>query len=375
VVAANVRDALIGFTGLFLLTRRFAEARGYLMSLAAKLNGGLIPKELPEDGSAANYDGADTSLWFIHAVHDYLRYTGDVAALSEGLLDTCAKIIERYRAGTAGLGIKCDDDGLLCSRVPGLGTTWMDAKVGDWVVTARQGRPVELNALWYSALRIVGPWCDEADQPRRATDFSALADCAKQAFNRVFWHEQSNCLHDVVTDYGVDASVRPNQLLAISLPFPALDTARHEAVLESVKSELLTPVGLRTLSPRDPAYQKQYGGDVVSRDRAYHQGSVYPWLLGPYIAAMLRVRGRTLEVRREALDLLRGCLHHMEDHFGQLCELFDGDSPHHPGGAIASARNVGQILRCYVEDILNIAPNPAAPSATRPLGSRPGVKL
>jgi predicted glycogen debranching enzyme len=371
----SVRDALIGFAGLFLVTKRFVEARSFLTLLASKLNGGLIPTELSEDGSAPQYDGADTSLWFIHAVHDYLRYTGDVKALADGLLDTCAKIIERYRDGTAGLGIKCDEDGLIGSRVPGMGTTWMDAKVGDWVVTARQGRPVELNALWYSALRIVAPWCDEADQPRRASELVALADRAKQSFNRVFWHDQSSCLYDVVTDYGVDAAVRPNQLLAMSLPHPVLDASRHAAVLASVTTQLLTPLGLRTLAPGDPAYQDRYGGDVVSRDRAYHQGSVYPWLLGPYIAAMLRVRGRTLEVRREALDLLRGCLHHMEDHLGQLCELFDGDAPHRPGGAIASARNVGQLVRCYVEDVLNVAPTPPTNAATRPVTTRPPVKL
>jgi glycogen debranching enzyme len=234
----------------------------------------------------------------------------------------------------------------------------MDAKVGDWVVTARQGRPVELNALWYSALRIVAPWCDEAGQPRRGAELGALADRVKLAFNRAFWHEHSGCLYDVVTDYGVDASIRPNQLLAISLPHAVLDVSRHAAVLECVTEHLLTSVGLRTLSPQDPAYQRAYGGDVVSRDRAYHQGSAYPWLLGPYVAALLRVRGRGVEVRAEALDCLRGCLHHLEDHYGQLCELFDGDAPHRPGGAIASARNVGAILRCYVEDVLNVAPVP-----------------
>jgi predicted glycogen debranching enzyme len=359
----SIRDALIGFTGLFLVTRRFAEARAFLAMLASKLNGGLIPTELPEDGSAPQYDGADTSLWFIHAVYDYLRYTNDVQSLQGSLLDTCAKIIERYRAGTAGLGIKCDDEGLLHSRVPGMGTTWMDAKVGDWVVTARQGRPVELNALWYSALRIVAPWCDEADQPRRGAELSALADRVKPAFNRVFWHEHGGCLYDVVTDYGVDGSIRPNQLLAISLPHAVLDASRHAAVLDCVTQHLLTPLGLRTLAPQDPAYQRAYGGDVVARDRAYHQGSVYPWLLGPYVAAMLRVRGRGAQVRAEALDCLRGCLHHVEDHFGQLCELFDGDAPHRPGGAIASARNVGAILRCYVEDVLNVEPAPP-PSVT-----------
>lgn len=371
----NVRDALIAFSGLFLVTRRFAEGRAFLRTIAAKLNGGLLPTKLPEDGSAPIYDGADTSLWFVHAVAQYVRYSGDARALADGLFDTCAKIIERYRTGTAGLGISCDASGLIGSRVAGIGTSWMDAKVGDWLITPRQGQTVELNALWYNALRLVAPWCDEHDQPKRASEFTGLADRMKLAFNRAFWHAQAGCCYDVVMDNGVDASIRPNQLLAISLPHAVLATERHASVLETIERDLLTPMGLRTLAPHDPAYQGRYGGDVVARDRAYHQGAAYPWLLGPYISAALRVRGRTANVRADALNILRGCLDHVAGPgFGQLCELFDGDTPQRGNGAIASARSVGEILRAYVEDVMNENPETPKQTTAKIPAPRPPVK-
>ncbi|CAN5544880.1 amylo-alpha-1,6-glucosidase [soil metagenome] len=371
--APSLRDALIAFSGLFLVTRRFAEARAFLTMIASKLNGGLLPTELPEDGTSPLYDGADTSLWFVHAVQQFMRYTGDVKTLGEKLFDTCAKIVERYRTGTAGLGIACDASGLIGSRVSGVGTSWMDAKVGDWVITPRQGRTVELNALWYNALRTVAPWCDEFDQPNRGAELTALADRLKPAFNRAFWHEQAGCCYDVVMDSGVDASIRPNQLLAIALPHPVLASERHAAVLDVVERDLLTPVGVRTLAPDDPAYQGRYGGDVVARDRAYHQGTVYPWLLGPYVSAMLLVRGRAANVRAEALRCVRGCLDHLSGPgLGQLCELFDGDDPHRPGGAMASVRSAGEVLRCYVEDVLNENPETPKPESKLP-APRPPV--
>ncbi len=371
--APSVRDALISFGGLFLVTNRRDEARAFLTLVASKLNGGLLPTDLAEDGSSPHYTGADTSLWFIHAVQQYIRYTADVKTLGETLFDTCAKIVERYRTGTAGLGIACDASGLIGSRVSGIGTSWMDAKIGDWVITPRQGRTVELNALWYNALRVVAAWCDEFDQPKRATELTALADRMKLEFNRAFWHEPAGCCCDVVMDGGLDASIRPNQLLAIALPHAVLASDRHASVLEAVERNLLTPLGLRTLSPDDPAYQGRYGGDVVSRDRAYHQGTVYPWLLGPYISAMLRVRGRSTQVRADALRCVRGCLDHLASAgLGQLCELFDGDDPQKPNGAIASVRSVGELLRCYVEDVLN--ENPETPkSANKAPVPRPPV--
>jgi glycogen debranching enzyme len=234
----------------------------------------------------------------------------------------------------------------------------MDAKVGDWVVTPRVGRPVELNALWYNAVRIAAELCGRFNRPDRAKSLTELAATIREAFNLRFWNEDNRCCFDVVEDHGRDPSIRPNQLLALSLPFAVLDTERHERVLDRVKTELLTPCGVRTISPDDSRYHGRYEGNVQSRDRAHHNGSAFPWLLGPYVTALLNLRGRGPAARQEARDLLRTCLDHIVNE-GQLCELFDGDAPHRPAGAIASAISVGEVLRCYCEDVLGLGP--AAP--------------
>jgi glycogen debranching enzyme len=272
------------------------------------------------------------------------------------MLPTIHQIIAAYRNGTE-LGIRADGDGLLQTRAPGTPTTWMDAKVGDWVITPRAGRPSSLNALWYIALCIAADLSRRFGQFDRDAELSVLAVHMKEAFNRRFWNEAEGCLFDVVDDHGNDPSVRPDQILAISLPHAVLDISRHQAVLQKVMGELLTPVGVRTLSPRDPSYQGRYGGSVVARDRAHHQGSAFPWLLGPLVTAYLRINGRGQEARRAALNMLKGCLQYMDDPgMGQICELFDGDASHRPAGAVASARSVAEILRCYVEDVLDLAP-------------------
>jgi glycogen debranching enzyme len=233
----------------------------------------------------------------------------------------------------------------------------MDAKVGEWVVTPRAGRPVELNALWYNALRIAAELFERFGRTTQASDLRDLAAKAQASFNKKFWNAERGCCFDVVDDHGTDPSVRPNQLLAVSLPFPVLSIERHPTLLEKVHRALLTPFGLRTLAADDPSYQGRYTGDVVSRDRAYHQGSAFPWLLGPWVTAYLRVLGRGASTRREALRFLEPCLEHVQGAgMGHLCELFDGDAPHRPGGAIASAASVGELLRAYVEEILDHQP-------------------
>jgi predicted glycogen debranching enzyme len=356
----SVRDALIAFPGVFLVTKNFAGAKALLQSLATKLDHGLLPSGLPENGSAPVYHGADVSLWFINSLWQYLRYTGDEETVSR-LLDAVQEIVTEYRHGTL-LGIATDADGLLKTHAAGIGTTWMDAKVGDWVVTPRAGRPVELNALWYNALRIAGELCERFGRTAQAGDLRDLAAKAQASFNRKFWNGDRGCCFDVVADHGTDPSVRPNQILAISLPFPVLSSDRHPTLLEKVHRALLTPVGLRTLAQDDPSYQGRYAGDVVARDRAYHQGSVFPWLLGPWVTAYLRVLGRSATTRREALRFLEPCLEHVQGTgLGHLCELFDGDAPHRPGGAIASAASVGEVLRAYVEEILDQGPTMPAP--------------
>jgi glycogen debranching enzyme len=233
----------------------------------------------------------------------------------------------------------------------------MDAKVGDWVVTPRQGRPVSINALWYNALRVASDLHARFRNTDRADDLLFIAECLREAFNRRFWNQAHGCCYDVVEDHGYDPSIRPNQIFAVSLPYPVLDLARHAAVVERVQGELLTVTGLRTLSPKDPAYQGHYFGPQVTRDRAYHQGSVFPWLLGPFITAYLRVHGRGDAARQQVRSMLDGCITYMQtDGQGQLCELFDGNPPHEPGGALASARSVAEVLRAYVEDVLDLAP-------------------
>jgi glycogen debranching enzyme len=282
------------------------------------------------------------------------------------LLDTALDILDQYRAG-ADLGIKTDSDGLLLCRSPGVGATWMDAKVGDWVITPRSGRPVELNALWYNAIRIVAQLCERFGDSRHATELDSLAGRAKAAFNRRFWNESESCCYDVIDDHGPDSAIRPNQLLAISLPFPVLDADRHAAVLQRVRSDLLTPFGPRTLVSREHGYQGRYGGNVVSRDRALHQGCVHPWLLGHYITALLRVFGRSEATRTLARQLLGPSLEHLRTiGTGQIPELFDGDAPHRPGGAIAAATSVGEILRVYVEEVLDQAPRTIQSAPLKP---------
>ena len=361
------REALIAFAGLLLVSGRFPEAKSLLTGLASKLRNGLLPSQFPEDGSPPVYHGADISLWFINALWHYLRYTGDEAT-GKNLLDVALQIIDAYRHG-ADLGVAADAEGLLASRAPSIPTTWMDAKVGDWVITPRGGRPVELNALWYNAVRTAAELCGRFGRTERVAPLRDLASSIEQAFNARFWNDPAGCCFDVVDDHGTDPSIRPNQLLAISLPFAVLSLERHQSVLDRIRSDLLTPMGIRTLAPADPGYQGRYEGNVVARDRACHNGSAFPWLLGHYVTALLKLRGRGDAARAEAHGLLRPCIDYLlADGMGQLCELFGGDLPHPPGGAITSATAVGELLRCYVEDILGVEPastSPSAPSAPK----------
>jgi predicted glycogen debranching enzyme len=354
--APSGRATLMAFTGLFLVPGRFGDARALLLSLAAREEHGLLPTAFPEDGSAPLSVGADVALWYINAVWHYFRYTQDVATLRRKLLDVAHRIIDRYRAGTD-LGIAVDSEGLLLTRATGIPTTWMDAKVGDWVLTPRQGRPVELNALWYNAVCIAAELSDRYGSADRAADLAALARRIRVAFNRRFWNDPAGCCFDVVDDHGSNSSLRPNQLLAVSLAFPALSLERHGRVVAKIRETLLTPRGIRTLSPGEKNYAGRYEGNVGSRDRAHYNGSAHPWLLGHYLTALLRVRGRSSPVRDEARAALHGLLDYITgDGLGQLCELFDGDQPHRPGGATSSALSVGEVLRAYAEDVLDLGP-------------------
>jgi predicted glycogen debranching enzyme len=350
------RHALIAFAGLFLVPGKFSAGRGLLLSLLDRFADGLLPSSLSETGGDAVYQGADVSLWFVNAVHQYLRYSGDEETIRGPLLDAVLRVVTSYRLGTK-LGIRTDAQGLLQSHQPGAPTSWMDAQASDWVVTPRSGRPVELNALWYNAVRIAADLAERFGAAEKAEDLSELAASIKAAFNNRFWNDRNKCCYDVIDDHGYDSAVRPNQLLAVSLPYPVLSADRFEPVLDRVRSELLTPFGLRTLSPADPAYQGHYGGNIINRDRAYHNGSAFPWLLGQFVTAYLVVHGRGEGARSEAKAILQPCVNYLlKDGLGQLCELFDGDKPYRPGGALASAASVAEVLRAYAQDVLDQQP-------------------
>jgi predicted glycogen debranching enzyme len=351
------RQTLIGFTGLFLVTGRFGDARNLLLTQIERLRDGLLPTVLGETGGPPQYNGVDTSLWFINAVYDYLHYTSDSETVRTSLMDAVFRIVDAYRHGT-GLGIGAEVDMLLKTNQPGVATTWMDAQADGWVVTPRGGKAVEVNALWYNAVRIAAELADRFGPPHRANELRQFASAIKSSFNRRFWNPSANCCYDVLEDGGGDPSIRPNQLLAVSLPFPVLIDSRHEAVVETVRKHLMTPYGPRTLSPADPKYRGHYGGDVVTRDRAQHQGSVFPWLLGAFATAYLRVHGRGEGARREVAQYLEPSIAYLTGPgVGQLVELFDGDAPHRPGGAIAAAASVAEVLRAWSQDVLGELPS------------------
>jgi predicted glycogen debranching enzyme len=349
----NVRDTLIALPGTLLVTGQYDVAKGILLGLASQVRNGTMPTEFYETGGEG-YSGADTPLWFVNAVFHYHRYTKDEATLAR-LLPAVDQIVAAYELGAAA-DVEIDRDGLVATRAAG--ATWMDACTDGHYVTPRVGKPVELNALWYNALRIAAELSETFGSAVRARELRALAAKVYLAFNERFWNPVGHCCYDVVSDVGAnDTSVRPNQLLAVSLPMPVLGIERHPAVLERVRLDLLTPLGPRTLSAYDGAYVNHYRGDVAARDRALHNGSVHPWLLGQFVSAYVRVMGRSAKVRAQVHNLLLPCIAYLrEQGLGHLPELFDGDAPHRPGGAIASAMSVAELLRCYVEDVLDQSP-------------------
>jgi len=345
------RDTMISLSGLTLSTGRYEDARNILTGFAAHVDQGMLPNRFPDAGEAPEYNTADATLWLFHAVHEFLGYTRDYTFVRTQLFSTLAEIIAWHERGTR-YGIRLDSDGLLQTGQPGVQLTWMDAKVGDWVVTPREGKPVEIQALWYNALRVMEHLSTALHREEDAARYAALAERTRARFRQIFWNESAGCLYDVVADSGPDPAVRPNQIFAVSLPHALLEGEAAQRVVDVVEWELLTPYGLRTLSPRDPKYHGRYAGDVRSRDSAYHQGTVWPWLLGPFLTAYVKVHGGAAEARRRAdhfLDAMRA--HLLDAGVGQISEVFDGDAPHRPGGCIAQAWSVAEVLRTYKEDV------------------------
>jgi predicted glycogen debranching enzyme len=350
------RDTMISLPGLTLPTGKHDVARSILSTFARHVDQGMLPNRFPDAGETPEYNTVDATLWFFEAARAYLAYTGDEEFVRTELYPVFTDIISWHARGTR-YGIKVDPSGLLSSGEPGVQLTWMDAKVGDWVVTPRRGKPVEIQALWYNALCIMEDLArrfgDEASQKR----YRNMAAMANWAFNRLFWNEKDGCLYDVVNGGPPDASMRPNQIFAVSLPYTMLSPDRSRSVVEKVREHLLTPYGLRTLAPTDPQYRGRYQGGPVERDGAYHQGTVWPWLIGPFISAYVKVNGASEAARNQASEWLMPLKDHLSDAaLGHISEIFDGDAPQRPVGCVAQAWSVGEVLRGYAEDVKGIRP-------------------
>ncbi len=344
------RDTMISLEGLTLTTGRPQEASWILRTFAHYVCDGLIPNMFPEGEKKGLYHTADASLWFFHAVERYMATTGDRRTLC-AILPKLHEIAKAHIAGTR-FGIHVDPaDALLVQGAEGYQLTWMDAKVDGWVVTPRRGKAVEINALWYNALCLLSKWTEQEGEPGEAATYRNYASRARESFNRKFWNPERGFLFDVVDGEsgggppGNDSSCRPNQLFAISLEHPILDESRWAPVVDAATKFLLTPVGLRSLAPGEPEYKQRYDGDLRSRDAAYHQGSVWGWLIGPYIEALAKVYPE-----RCSLELLRGFSAHLDQAcIGSISEIFDAEEPHTPRACIAQAWSVAEVLRCFVK--------------------------
>jgi len=338
------RDTMIALPGLTLATGRYDIARSILQEFARYADRGMLPNRFPDAGETPEYNTVDATLWFFEAIRQYVERTDDYDMVRRKLYPVLTGIIDFHLAGTR-YGIKVDQDGLLNCGESGVQLTWMDAKIGDWVVTPRYGKPVEIQALWYNALRTMDGLAAAFRDLDNKKLYASLAHQAASSFNAEFWNTEEDCLFDVVGRDGPDASIRPNQIFAVSLYYSMLDLERSVRVVRKVERELLTPFGLRTLAPSDPRYVRHYGGDAYTRDSAYHQGTVWPWLFGPFIEAYLRVHDWSDEAHNKAFHWLEPLRLRMNEYgLGQVSEVCDGDPPHTPGGCIAQAWSVGQLL-------------------------------
>lgn len=335
------RDSMISLEGLTLVTGRHAEAGYILRTFLSHVRDGLIPNFFPDRGTEGVYHTADATLWYFHAFSRYMAVTGDRTALRD-YLPVLNDIIAHHRNGTR-FGIRMDpQDGLLIQGAEGYQLTWMDAKVDGWVVTPRRGKAVEINALWYNALRLLQQWREESGEDAR--EIATIADQARASFNSRFWCEAQQGLFDVIDgEHGNDPACRPNQIFSISLPNPILDSSRWETVVQTVQERLLTPYGLRTLAPGHADYKPQYYGDLRSRDAAYHQGTVWAWLIGPFVDAWRRVYPHRIH---ECAQLLTGFDSHLSEAcIGTISEVFDAEAPYLPRGCAAQAWSVAEVLR------------------------------
>lgn len=334
------RDTMISLPGLTLSTGRPEIAAKILRTFAHFVDQGMLPNRFPDAGEAPEYNTVDATLWYFEAIRAYLEVTGDEALLAD-LYPALEEIIHWHRQGTR-YHIGLQEDGLLYAGEPGVQLTWMDAKVDDWVVTPRIGKPVEINALWYNALCVMGAFARRLG--REATSYDQLAEAARAGFAR-FWNESAGYCYDILDGpEGNDDALRPNQIFAVSLPHSPLDADQQQAIVDICARRLLTSYGLRSLDCEHPDYQGSYSGDRVKRDGAYHQGTVWSWLIGPFVSAHLRV----YQDKALARSFLEPLIQHLSDHgVGSVSEIFEGDAPFAPRGCPAQAWGVAELLRAW----------------------------
>ena len=348
------RDTMIAFTGLTLCTKRFKEAEEILLTFARYIRHGIVPNMFPDDNMPPLYNTVDASLWYFYAVYQYLHYNPAAEAeafVKEQIFPHLKEIISAYEKGTD-FSIYMEDDGLIHAGSGLDQITWMDVRVGDWVATPRHGKPVEINALWYNALRIMESLCEKFDED--ASAYRTRAEQVKESFNAKFWDSANQCLFDVVDGDEPDDHIRPNQVYAVSLPFSLLPEEQEKAVVALVEKELFVGCGLRSLAPDHPDYHGIYCGALAKRDTAYHQGTAWGFLLGGFFSAYMKVNHHSSSAAANAVRMLEPVRKHLMDSgcIGSISEIFDGDTPHNPRGCYAQAWSVGEVLRCYCEDIL-----------------------
>ena len=346
------RDTFIALPGLCLVTGRYDVARQVIEAFASHVSQGMVPNRFPDIGEQPAYNTIDASLWFIHAVERYLHYSCDLDGVRRIAWPAIKQIVDGYRRGTR-FGIHMDDDGMITGGAEGVQLTWMDVKIGDWVVTPRHGKPVEIQALWVRALAVAAELAVQFGEPAYAGQCRQDRARATESFRARFWYRTGGYLFDVVDGpTGDDASLRPNQIYALALDDQLVTEAQAKHILQLVKERLLTPMGLRTLAPEDIRFCASYEGGVSERDGAYHQGTVWPFLLGPFVTAWVKTYGESPAVRREARMFLDGLHQHLHEAcLGQVSEIFDGQHPHRARGCVAQAWSVAEPLRALIEDL------------------------
>jgi glycogen debranching enzyme len=340
------RDTMISLPGLCLSTGRFEDAKKIIKAFAQSVSMGMLPNRFQDNNEPPEYNNVDGTLWYFIAIKKYLEATGDEQFVIKEILPVLKEIIDWHFKGTR-YNIHVDEDGLLYAGEIGQQLTWMDARIGTWVVTPRMGKPVEIQALWYNALKIFAEFLRMNEQEYDAELVELSAAKAKESFDKLFWYDEENYLYDVIDENGEpDRSLRPNQLFAISLPYALVEGEKAKSILKIVEEKLYTPVGLRTLPAEDVHYVHHYGGDQWHRDSSYHEGTVWSWLLGPYIDSLIKVKSEKSKVKKVIEDfkyhLNEGCI-------GSVSEIFDADAPHHSRGCIAQAWGVAEILRVMVD--------------------------